>query len=286
MTPYETLLYFIRERESIRLKKEAGLPPPWTDDPILGFNRFCNVHREDDKETRWLHQNWLHPHADDPDVWFAMAVARHVNKSSTLAAMGYPVPWKPKKFIDVIQARMLRKEKAYNAAYMIRASRGDEWADKSEYLAKAVLGAIWKNRNKLRPKAGERLADFNERLVAQFGVAGFMSGQIIADAKHVGVLKEALDWWSFAVSGPGSKRGLNRVLERPVNSKWKEEEWHRELMVLMTRVCSDLLMLRGIDAQNLQNCLCETDKYLRTVAGEGRPKQRYVPSRGGLLCSS
>jgi hypothetical protein len=43
-----------RERESIRRKRLAGEPPPWTDDPILRTWRFTNVHRENDKTTLWL----------------------------------------------------------------------------------------------------------------------------------------------------------------------------------------------------------------------------------------
>jgi len=35
LSPQERLVYWIREREAIRLKKEAGQPRPWTDDEIL-----------------------------------------------------------------------------------------------------------------------------------------------------------------------------------------------------------------------------------------------------------
>ena len=41
--PPERLLAWIVERESIRRKKERGLPRPWTLDPVLDGYRFCNV---------------------------------------------------------------------------------------------------------------------------------------------------------------------------------------------------------------------------------------------------
>ena len=72
------LLYFIGERESIRIRRANG-EPPWTDDQIFRENRFCNVRREDDRVTRWIAENRRTPHADDPDLWFAMAIARFVN---------------------------------------------------------------------------------------------------------------------------------------------------------------------------------------------------------------
>ena len=52
MTPLNRLVYFITEREAIRLKKEAGEPKPWTSDPILQQYRFCNVRRMDDKVSK------------------------------------------------------------------------------------------------------------------------------------------------------------------------------------------------------------------------------------------
>ena len=73
------LLYFIGERERIRIRRANGEPPPWTDDPILREWSFCNVRREDDRVTRWIAEDWRVPHVDDPDLWFAMVIARFVN---------------------------------------------------------------------------------------------------------------------------------------------------------------------------------------------------------------
>jgi hypothetical protein len=37
---------------------------------------FCSVRREDDRVSRWIAENWRDPHADDPNLSFAMTVAR------------------------------------------------------------------------------------------------------------------------------------------------------------------------------------------------------------------
>jgi len=78
------LVKFIKERESIRLKKEAGKPRPWTKDPILGNYRFCNVHREDDRVTRELKA--LAP-TEDANLWFWWVMARLFNKPRTMALL-------------------------------------------------------------------------------------------------------------------------------------------------------------------------------------------------------
>lgn len=52
LPPRDALLAFASERESIRRRKEAGEPWPYTSDPTLNRFSFTNVRREDDKTTR------------------------------------------------------------------------------------------------------------------------------------------------------------------------------------------------------------------------------------------
>src|SRR4051794_12814436 len=90
MTPIETLIHFIKERESIRLKKEAGQPKPWTIDPILQQYRFCNVIRIEDKVSQWLLHNWYKPSNMNNHCLVAIVMARHINLPNTLERIGYP----------------------------------------------------------------------------------------------------------------------------------------------------------------------------------------------------
>src|ERR1700751_77033 len=99
---FPDFVHFIQERYAIKVRRESGQPWPWTDDPMLRDYYFCNLHREDDKVTRWLASNWPHPHADDPDLWFALTVFRRgFNNPSVGDELGYPVPWQPQKYLDV-----------------------------------------------------------------------------------------------------------------------------------------------------------------------------------------
>ena len=270
------LLHWIEERESIRIRKEGGASPPWTDDPILRDGSFCNVRREDDKATRWITKHWRGPHADDADLWFAMCVARFVNLPDTLAEIGYPVPWHPEHFLAVMAERKRRGKTVYGPAYTIFAGKG--YADKPTFQAERLFGPLWEARTYLRPKPEDTLARYFARLSDYPGMGGgFMPAQIIADLKYVEPLRSAPDWMTFAVSGPGSKRGLNRVLGRPADTAWAETEWRAEFDRLWAAVAADLqrMGLGDLHAQDRQNCLCETDKYLRVQSGEGRMKRHY-----------
>jgi hypothetical protein len=52
LKPADTLWAYIEERERIRLRKEAGEPFPWTEDPILRAFKFTNVRRIHDRTTQ------------------------------------------------------------------------------------------------------------------------------------------------------------------------------------------------------------------------------------------
>jgi len=275
--PTNRLLYWIAERDSILKRKEADEPRPWTSDPILAKYSFCNVRRESDRVTRWLTKNWREPHVDDPDFFFAAVVARFVNLLAALDAIGYPVPWNPDHFVEVMAARKASGEKTEGPAYMIPAP--PQGGLKPPFLARSVFDPIWNRRAILRPRDGDSLASFAGRLQSCHLLGGFLTGQVIADTKFVEPLLSARDWWTWAISGPGSRRGMNRLQGRPVDAGWQEDVWWRALDRLRLKLEPHLqaLGIGRLCAQDTQNTLCEFDKYERTRLGEGKPKRRYEP---------
>lgn len=281
MVGVEALRDWIVAREKIRRAKVLG-PPPWTDDPILRDYRFCNVRRSDDRVTRWIHRHWGQ-HVDwTQDSWFAFCVARYLNKIETLETISYPVPFEPVLLETTL--REIREDRpVFGAAYMI--TTAGQKREKIEHVVHHVLQPLWDARCRLRPGPFNTLRSWH-MLLGQFGGMGsFMAAQVVADLKFFDPhLSHAADRDTFAASGPGSRRGLNRVLGRDKSSSWTEEDW----FVWLGRVRAKLnpLLRRHridpLDAQDTQNCLCEFDKYERARLGEGRPKQNYVPSREPL----
>lgn len=271
MTPLKRFIAFVKERERIRQRKEVGEPKPWTKDPILQQYKFCNVHREDDTVTRWLASRWRTPHAQDPHIWFAMTLARVINWPETLDEFGYP--WNgwtkqyEKKFLAVCERRKSEGLKVWGGAYMMRSVPGS----KAEYFARSTLAPMWAKRKKLVPTTKDTLQTFHERLMECYGMGSFLAAQVVADTKYVHPLYAARDWWTFAAPGPGSQRGLNRVIGTPVNAPWNVEVWRGALSTVRDK----LNVTMCLHAQDVQNCLCEFDKYERTRLGEGRPRTLY-----------
>lgn len=283
------LFKFIKERHSVFLKKEAGKPKPWTKDEILQQYKFCNVHREDDWVSRWIAENWREPAQNDPNIWFAMVIARLVNWPDSLRVImsavispagkryGATIKWDVNQFLNAMQARRDAGEKMYTGAYMIHADRHFDYT--FQYQAVEIFTPMWEAR-KTFPAKARTLREVFEWL-KQFECMGdFMAAQVIADIKYCPAFDETRmsDWWTFAAPGPGSRRGLGRVIWNDKDYKWKEPEWQYALSVLQRDI--DIMVtvagMPRLHAQDLQNCLCEFDKYLRVKNGEGRPRSLYA----------
>src|SRR5580765_2305755 len=148
-----TLCYWIQERELIRVNRLQGKPKPWTDDPILQSYRFCNVHREDDKVTKWIRGNWG-MWGDHPNYTLGMALARFINWPPTLEAVGFPVRWDPKVVEAIIKLREDRGDKVWTSAYIV--STNGMAMLKTRYIVNHVLDPIFKSP--YRPMVGDTLS--------------------------------------------------------------------------------------------------------------------------------
>ena len=87
--PVSAFFDFCKKRERIRLKREARLPLPWTDDPILQNGRFLNVFREDDRGSKAIIQFAKNCKNNLPDLVHALFFARWCNKQETLDLLSY-----------------------------------------------------------------------------------------------------------------------------------------------------------------------------------------------------
>lgn len=273
----ERQMTYLRREEDRRAVAAGETPqgPPWTEDPILAQYRFCNIYREQDTVTNWLREEWREPHADDPDLWFAFVVARHMNNVSLLGALGGPpLPWDAERFKAVCLREQEAGRRVFSAAYMI-ATR--HHGPKADYLADEIFQPLWDARDRLRPQPGDTLTGFHMSLGVFYGLASFLSAQVVADVKYVEPLLSAPDWHIFAASGPGSRRGLNRLLGRDKNARMTEDEFRLRLRDLREAMLPRFRELGWEEphGQDVQNMLCEHDKYERVRLGEGRPKQLF-----------
>jgi len=267
MTLRDEVVHWMVERENLRLGKGSR-------DEILRRYRFCNVRREDDKVTRWLRKYWRDPHMGHENMVPAMLLARMVNWPPTLAEIGFPTKWDPDRIIRTIQRRAARGEKTWSGAYIV--STCGARMDKAVYVVGTVCAAAVGPH--YTPRPGDTLESVWTRLRGIPGLgAGFIAAQVVADLKHCDThLLMADDWMTWAVPGPGSRRGINRYFGYELNQTLPVGDWQERLLEVMHEVEEHLPEhLWRVSAQDYQNVMCEFDKYMRTKLGEGKPRSIY-----------
>lgn len=265
----ELLLYWIKERELIRRRKEAGLPKPWSDDNVFRETYFCNVHREHDRVTRWI-RGFYNPHASNPLFVYNLVLARFLNWPSTLEAIGYQETHNPDHIKAVLGRIKDSGQKVWGNAYVIT-THGMKMG-KIEYLTDFVLEDIFCSMKMLREQTTCR--DMSQCLQQVDGIGSFLAAQVVADLKNTPdhPLFMAHDRYYFVEPGPGSVKGAS-WFAYGIPGRVTERNFKENFDVI--RAWVDQNGFHHIDNQDLQNCLCEFDKYCRVSSGVGRSKRGY-----------
>jgi len=298
--PIEQFFAFMRERQSIFLKKEQGLERPWTDDSILNKYKFTNVFREQDRTTKWFRENVRDPLRNSPEVFLATAMFRMFNRIEIGQAIWtrmysawndfcltgngkvleenirskYPNgPWvtgayliTSKKGMDKLTGICSILEEFYHEKYPGWDPDEDiGWED----LAEEMLG--------LRGEVG--LEDVWNWLkgVPYFGT--FHSHEMVQDLRYTSLLDQAPDINTWTNPGPGCKRGLNRIKRIDINTPIKMNDAiaaMRELLEISNNHWPN--NYPALELHQIEFQLCEYDKYLRVLESDGvrRPRSLYA----------
>lgn len=272
---------YARERETIRLRKLAGDPLPWTSDPILAHYRFCNVRREHDRVTEWFRENVRDPMRDDPGVVLATFIFRWFNRIETgkiLLEHNLLADW------NVARARGALHDVAplVTGAFMIKTPTGLRKLEGiisivERYIDMGLADRTWYDCKTLQ-------SAWNVTCAAPF-MGDFMSYELVTDLRHTACLEDASDILTWANPGPGCMRGLDRMHGDPVPTRGTAKSRHWDGMQLAMQ---QLLELSGLpenwppewgawEMREVEHTLCEFDKYERTRLREGRPKKKYRP---------
>ena len=259
------LAYWINERDAMRRKKEAGEPKPWSDNEVMQVTYFCNVHREDDRVTKWIAKHWRSRFPHD-NFLLAMVIARVINWPDTLEVMGFPDTWEPDDWL----ARFREIEgKKWGNAYVIT-THGQKMP-KDEY-AVGLFDSVYRYQE-IANKA-DTCYKMWEELQTIDGLGSFLAAQIVADLKNTKghPLYHAIDKQYFSAHGPGSLRGLKWFFGESITPRYFHTAIQAAYDIVMPLVHEGI---KPIDMQDFQNCLCEFDKFMRVSNGTGRSKRRY-----------
>jgi hypothetical protein len=280
LSPLDRLCYFVRERHNIYLRRKAGKPKPWTEDPILRNHYFCNVYRELDKTTVWFRENIRDPLRHDPMVVLATIIFRWFNFIPTgelLLRHHLFTDWNPDLAEELLVGRRNEGKQVFTGAYMIVSPAGEP---KIEGVIRRI-SKVWSDRKSLLKRCldWKRMQVAHADLMRYEGLGGFMAYEIVCDLRYTDILCDAPDRNTWCNPGPGAVRGLYRVLgwdfPKGDNSKHPPtpKDWQLKTQELL-EILQRRLRMR-FEMREVEHNLCEVDKYVRLLMGDGRSKRRY-----------
>lgn len=280
---------YLCEREQTRLNKEAGLPRPWTKDPIIEKFKFTNVRREHDRTTRALQKIYRTRVAQTASlntILINCATFRYFGTAEFAEDLGWQDAWDAERVVAIAQRRIRDGQRVFTGAYVVTNGgiSGPKHEVVTEYYLKNLYDSIIVSEvtpGTVAVETGSFESTFNILTRYDgFGGSGFMSKEVLLDTMFFKKFwpKGVLDIDVYSPVGPGARRGIARAMGGSSTDKYTKTEMLQVLRNL--HAAQKEYWPKGwghLTLSDIQFGLCEFDKHERVRLGEGRMKNTYKP---------
>lgn len=215
---YDLYWEFAAKRQEVFLKRYNNQPAPWTDDPILGEYKFCNVFRVLDRVSQYMVKEVCY--SAEPrtaaDALFQIVAFRMFSRIETWESLRSSLGRAPtlQDLADGSFERALAKIKRsgspmYTNAFIICAT--DAFGYGSKYLNHVALFSKMFLVDELASKllAAQSLEDVFLLLKSYPLYGNFMAYQTAIDLNYSEFINFSEN--DFTVPGPGALRGMDKV---------------------------------------------------------------------------
>lgn len=288
---FKYYLYFVSERMNIFWKRKEGASAPYTSNEILSKNKFTNVYRSLDRVSQYLISNVIYNGKEysREGMFKRILIFKHFNMIETWDMI-------IERFGDIdentdfkelgkfLEEKINSGMTIYSNAYMVTSafmkpncSTYTEYNLEGETIKHICYFKIFEeylyNRgNAKKILESKTMKELFERLCDVPGFGKFIAMQYCIDLNY----SEIFDFSEndFIVQGPGAERGINRCFDfvgkpdYPVVIEWVKdnlfdllEEYKGKYPEL--NFCFKQLPNRKPTLIDIQNCFCETDKFMR-----------------------
>ena len=295
MHTFRHYFYFMQERMNIFWRKCEGCAFCMPEDSILKEYKFTNVYRACDRVSQYLISNVIYNGINKftpRDMLLRILVFKIFNKIETWQYLEeiYGDIRCDHFDVDYICGLLSRRREntpIFNNAYMMTGShrlydylpsKHAKWLQmvKDEFLGKGIVDKVLKAKSMAEVFAVMEKCSF---------VGGFLAYQYTIDFNYSPYIN--FDENSFVKAGIGAVRGIKKCFssigddyEDAIRHTFEHLDDYRKEFGY-----DDFKPLPGREPHliDLQNCFCETDKYLRAkmpelLVGNVRIKQRYKES--------
>lgn len=222
---------FVRERETIRVRRERGDKPPFTEDERLMNYWFPNIRRSDDPATVWLHAALLR-HLDEPQDLVEASVAFRlfggwVPTGELLAPIWYGSGYWEAGFLEALGG----VEKPSNP-HVPRQLRTQSLA-----AAAASLEAVHAADGFVHLLRGATLQEAHRALSRPRGIGPEMAYEVVCDLRRTKVLEAAPDRLSWALPSVSAVKGASLLLDRELGPARRGDQ--QETIETMQRILEE-----------------------------------------------
>lgn len=290
---FKYYFYFIQERMNIFWRKYRNADK-LTDDPILQTYKFTNVYRACDRVSQYLIRNVIYQDLDrytPEDVLLRILVFKVFNKIETWEYLNseHEITTKTFNVQQLTEALTKRQQTTpiFSNAYMMAGSHADYKGipSKHQVWLQMIEDRFIKEKGIQKMLKAESMAEVYAQLREYPLIGDFLSYQYTIDFNYSPYLN--FDEDSFVKAGVGAVRGIKKCFASYGNTYEDAIRFtHDHLFEFQEKYgFKAFCPLPGREPKliDLQNCFCETDKYLRAkmpelIVGNVRIKQNYKPS--------
>ena len=294
---FDIYLYWINERMNIfwrRLEDNPvkiqkymfGSKKIWTEDTIFQNYKFTNVYRSLDRVSQYLINNVIYERRDfsEEEVLFRILFFKLFNKIETWELFKKEYGYIDNSLIyerwseldNFVINKLNENYSLFSNAYVLSTAVKDEKYHHRKYLLSYKKYIFDNFDNFVNVNSLEEL--FGKFISIPY-IGNFLAMQFTIDCNYSEVF--SFNENEFIIPGPGALRGIDRCFEGQKTQgdyieiiKWVQENFDN----LMKDAGYDFKSLpnRKPTLIDLQNCFCETDKYLR---GLGQTQEGILGKR-------
>lgn len=287
---YKLYWQFASKRHAAFERRVAGVPWPWTDDPIIQTFKFCNVFRAADRVSQYLIRDVIYhdENCSTEDRLFQIVAFRIFSNIETWRKVRERLGHHPTlrdladgSFSRTLEFAKQHNGRLYTGAFILCAA--NPYDQTSKYLNHVELFKHMFLRGGLAAEIvqASSLRSIYEMLHPYPLMGDFMSYQLAIDlnySPHVNFSEDA-----FTQPGPGALRGIHKVFESLGDYgpseviSWMVERQEDEFARLGLKFGG--LWGRRLHAIDCQGLFCETDKYCREVVPELASARRRIKAK-------
>lgn len=289
---FATYWAFAEKRQQTFFRRFEGLPPPWTNDPILAEHRFTNAYRAADRVSQYLIRHVQYDHNWSPtDLFFRTILFKFFNRIDTWKRLvmecGQP-QWSNfsiERFGKVLDAAFDAGVRVYSAAYIMPSGGPNSRFRRKHRMHLHLIEQMMKDGLPAKIAMAKSMAVAFELLRDYPTIGDFLAYQYVVDLNYSTLTK--FDENDFVVAGPGAREGIGKCFR---DLGGKDFVW---IIERVRKVQEDAFKALGLTFRNLwgrplhlidcQNLFCEVAKYARVYhpefngpAGRTRIKQKFV----------